>query len=840
MKKSILLDKSQFNFLLERIENKYSYDEYENLSKKLLVEGGPRSKLIKLINTIDDNKVRAKLKEAGVDSKDIDDVIHGLEFVQDPTNINTQGFYPLILSKEFGVNVQKGFGIDDIEMQSIRNTFKKLADIHTSKIKGLGEGKDPVLQYVLDNPNLGVEEQFANIMEILEDYPNFFDTEGRVKFSDKEDSAWDWVRDSVSDESGSSSNSVSGEIDKTSRVEWKNTDMKIQNSKSEQLLDADGKPIKNLGGTESGPVTTNDSKTKKLFSWLFKWSGTKGYWDWVIYGGKKGKKTPEDWFTWGGPVGGRGGARIPTEGDIKKAVWINGLHRIGGKAANILVLPLARGLVPHPALALSFLIECIYKMGWAEDKKIKFEKVLSSGKKATTNIPFIFGNCLGESSTYIDMDTGKVMTYNPMVFPLFSYTPTPAVLSTMGFGVGAIVDVLLEPMNPAVNQAIGMVMEKIDATFNDMGFLELLQMECTPDNMKTYTTEIHNRIKSLGDDHYVVKWVTKWISGYDLDKLSEEDTQLFLEALGDVDGGVENLKTLKDQVKSYMPIELQNKEEFSLGDLLLGYCNMKRISTIAATSGSVTHELENIVVSDQVVKNTNKFLCEEYKLWKRFSCPDGKIKACAPTIAECNKNAELMLKVITAVNNDDNLKVDFNNTLFDQTLWTEGCKRFNDNYDNVVGDWVCAFPPEITLGEVVLDIPVEVEFVDIYASPTASAYKYKWETMLQVYTLKEGMKNRLDGGITCNKIQDYANSLNGRYFKENKVPLFSDKVAWKNEYNETLYDISANDEVVTEFQKYFCVAGRINDSDSTVEQCKTELKSIMDKLSCAGYENPNN
>ena len=201
-----------------------------------------------------------------------------------------------------------------------------------------------------------------------------------------------------------------------------------------------------------------------------------------------------------------------------------------------------------------------------------------------------------------------------------------------------------------------------------------------------------------------------------------------------------------------------------------------------------------------------------------------------------------MLEVITAVNNDDNLKgkVDFNNTLFDQILWTEGCKRFNDNYDNVVGEWVCAFDPEITLEEVVVDIPVEIEVVDIYASPTASAYKYKWETMLQVYTLKEGMKKRLDGGKTCKKIQDYANLLHGRYLIKNKVPLFSDKVAWKNEYNETLYDISANDEVVTEFQKYFCVAGRINDSDSTVEQCKTELKSIMDKLSCAGYENPNN
>ena len=834
MKKSILLDKNKFNFLLERIENKYSYDEFKELSKSLLVESY-RGKILKAISGIDEPKLVKKLKGHGLGGNQIEDVLNGIEFIKNPTNVNNHGFAPLLVSDEWIGNLQKGLDIDVIEIKSMKNGLKQLSDIHNSKLNSIKNKRNPVLEYVLDSGNLTPDEQIENVAGILEDYPDFFDDaieNSDLHFSNKNGSIEEWIYDSLDDGSAGRGR-PSKLIDKQGRGDWINSKIEYNKHKGQSMFGEDGKPIKGAGGTEGGPVITKDSITKRLFKWLFI-KPNKWYWDWIVYGGKKGKADPEKWFS----KRRTGGVNLPTKSGsegimMRSAVFV-------AKIGNVTVMPALRGLIAHPYALVGFIVECTYKAGWEEDKIIEFTNELDSdGNPRTVTVPFTLGNCFGVPTTYKNLETGKVETYNPMMFPLFGWSPTPPVLGFLGVDViGAGVSMLLEPFNPIVSQSIETAQIKIDKIFADKGFLELLHTECTEETIKNRVNEILSDIKSQGTDSPIAKWFAKFSFGFELDKLSEEDTQLFLEVLGSVDGGVEVFKEIKKGINPYLPENLKNKKDISLSDILMAYCNKKRIELLVESSGEVTHKLSNIVVKDDVSKNKNETLCEEFKLWKRFSCPmPTDLDNCVPSLTECNKNKDLMVKVVTMVNNDENLNPDFTDTLFDINLWVEGCKRFNNNYNENVGDWVCNLPQESTPENTDVDLQVDIDYEEIFINENSIKYKYSWETELQVYTVNDNgdklRKNKID---TCNSIQTYANLLNARNFKNNKVPLFSDAVAWKNEYGETMYDIKVNNEVLKEFQSHFCVVGKINDPQSTVEQCKSELKTIFDGLTCSGAQ----
>tara|TARA_R110002020_G_scaffold36249_2_gene108916 strand:+ start:522 stop:3059 length:2538 start_codon:yes stop_codon:yes gene_type:complete len=843
MKKSILLDKNKFNFLLERIENKYSYDEFKELSKGLLVESY-RTKILKAISGIDESTLLKKLKGAGLAKKEIDDVFNGIEFIKKPNNVSNHGFAPLIISDEWVNNIQKGFDLEVLEIKSMKNGFKQLSDIHNSKISSIQNNRNPVLQYVLDSNNLNPDEQISNIAGILEDYPDFFDDAidaDELKFSSREGSSntrkklknqehfRDWIYDNI-DDGSAGPGSPSKLIDKKTRGEWKSSKTKYNKSKSQHVSGSDGGKIdpKDLGGTEeTGPMKFK-KKVKKFFKWAA-YGHVKQYWNWVIYGGKKGKMDAEKWFS---KRSGKGFLNAKTSGDPTKGIQIGTWRVTVANVVNATVSPMLRGLVAHPFVLVAFIAECVNRLGWSEDKIMTFENALdNNGEPKTIAIPFKWTNCLGQSSVYINEETGKIETYNPMMFPLFKWTPTSQIGSAVGISAIGLVTSFLEPLNPMVSQVIQSAQDRIDKLFADKGFLELLHMECTEEDIKKQIDQVMSKVKSIGDNMYIRKFFAKWTIGFDLNKMSEEDTTLFLEVLGSVDAGVESFKNMKKGIDPYLP-EGEQKESVSLGDLLMAYCNKKRIELLVKTSGEVTHKLSNIVIHTEVSKNKNEVLCEEFKLWKKLSCTTPTdLDNCVPKLTECNNNKDLMQKVISMTNKDPELSPEYTNTLFDIQIWEEGCKKFNNHYNADIGDWVCNIP------EGPVDIVFEMEYEDIIINTNALKYKYSWETELEVYGLnaddKKVRKNKID---TCNGIQNYANMLNTRNFKNKGVPLFSDKVAWKNEYGETMYDIKANNEVLKEFQSHFCVVGKINDPQSTVEQCKSELKTIFDGLTCSGAQ----
>ena len=169
-KRSIILDNRKFNLMLERMDNKYTFEESIVKGKNLLLEGFPKGVLGDVLSSIGKtaNEIELVLKNAGLKLGDIDaqNFLRGLDFFSDP-KIKLPDFKNVDMAKFKNVLQALKPGED------LSSVFKKLDSISTTAEATRKQGN--TISNLLQDAGGSIEEVEEVLTDTFDAYPDFLE-----------------------------------------------------------------------------------------------------------------------------------------------------------------------------------------------------------------------------------------------------------------------------------------------------------------------------------------------------------------------------------------------------------------------------------------------------------------------------------------------------------------------------------------------------------------------------------------------------------------------------------------------------------------------------------------
>lgn len=809
-KRSILLDKGNFNLMMERMEMRHTFLESEELKKSHLITEsvGGKGRIAQLLKGISETNMDAMFKRLKLKSDIVDNVKKGLNYLEDPIQ-NARSFDEL--SEEFFFE-----GIESI----MRELDVEGAEIVKMKIKDIFELQrivemdgNPFINLLKDD-KIGMDGIRKRLKNVMDDYPDFFTNklgdEGKLL---EGESITDFLyRQSLKD------GLLNPEIPKFRLREIQSELMTRNVGENEVLGEIDVKPGDDIIGDAGGNIikVPKSAKFKSFMAGLYKWSGTKFY----------VRSFTKRW--------------LPTVSGTGPLKWTQGklltIVDVGLRLKTALIMP-------YPPAIAAFLLHCLGKtflmdppdidvMQNAEEKKYEYR----------------LEDCLGMDlmNEQASMEDGT--SVNEMGFPMWNIWPIYWVGKTMG-----VPEYFSEGTSSTFNTQFTLAMREMDKSLDefwdkqkDKSLPVIINTKCDDKLvdivLNSFKENINGTIDKFTEGGVVVSaynWLQNKIMGVKQPKLGKEDTEQMLKIFGKLEGIKEFQQNLYLELSPYIPegakkVEMK-KNGPTLTEIVKYKCESKRVELIIEKINKLNR---TITFGDGETKTLGKCKygdwCDNLKFWEQLATKTGD-GVWSPE--QCKQNTEEIRTIynyVTIVQLFKGMKIE--DTLLDPKAWEYNCAALanahkKDGENNTIRSWICAADANETLVENLGEVTGEVTII---AGKEYLNIPYKW---LDIFNLNNYSNSNI---ANCNILKSAVESFDNKYMldnspgKERNYRIKEGDGVTQNDQGQRSYDVK-NKNVQDMMSEVWCTTKNLKSDQYeglTVENCSKQLKEFMNDLDC--------
>jgi hypothetical protein len=808
-KRSILLDKGNFNLMMERMDMRHTFLESEELKKSHLITEvvGGKGRIAKLLNGISDTDIDAMFKRIRLEPKIVENVKKGLNYLEDPIG-NAKSFEGLSEEAFFeGIeSIMNELSIEGVDVVKIN-----IGDVF--ELQRIVEMDGNPFINLLKDDNIGMDGIRKKLKNVMDDYPDFFTNKlgDEGKLLEGESIKNFLYRQSLKD------GLINPEIPKFRRREIQSELMSRNVGENKELGEIDVKDGDDIITDAEGTIikVPKYPKFKSFMAGLYKWSGTKWY---VRRFTKRALPTFE------------GKGFKFTEGTVYKFADI---------AYRVVRMP----VVPFPPALIGWLGNCLAKRFTMDPPDID---VMSDGEKK--KYEYSLKDCFG----FLDLAFVQVgadgKPVNKMGFPLWDILPITHMVRHSGAP-----EWVSDSMASTFRTYFLMAMEAVDdgldvywENIEDETLPFIINTKCDDKLTKTLTEnfkeEINGYKENFNSNGVIISsynWLQSKIMGVEAPKLGEEDTEEILKIFGSLEGVKEFQKGLYNELSPYIP-EGPEKAEMkkngpTLKEIVKYKCESKRVELIIKKINSLNR---NISFGDGETKTpgTCKFgdWCDNLKFWEQLATKTGD-GVWSPE--QCTQNTEEIRTIYKYVTTSENFNgATVEGTLLDPKTWVKNCAALanahkDDGANNTIRSWICAADADETLEENLGEVTAEVTII---AGKKYIDIPYKW---LDKFNLNNYSNSKLQN---CNILKAAVGSFDDNYMlknsegEERNYRIKEGDGVTQNDFGQRSYDVK-NKNVQDMMSEVWCTTKNLKSDQYeglTVENCSKKLKEFMDDLDC--------
>ena len=809
-KRSILLDKGNFNLMMERMDMRHTFLESEELKKTHLITEavGGKGRIAKLLKGISDTDINAMFKRLRLNPDIVENVQKGLNYLENPIQ-NARSFDEL--SEEFFFEGIESI-MSELDVEGAELVKMKIKDIFELQRIVKMDG-NPFINLLKDD-KIGMDGIRKRLENVMDDYPDFFTNklgdEGKLL---EGESITDFLyRQSLKD------GLLNPEIPVARQREIQ-TELMNRNVGENKVLGEIDVPVgEEIIGDAEGTIikVPKSSKFKSFMAGLYKWSGTKWY---VRRFTKRALPTFE------------GKGFKFTEGTVYKMLDIS---------YRVVRMP----LVPYPPALIGWLGNCLAKRFTMDPPDID---VMSDGEKK--KYEYALKDCWGFfdlSWAQVD-DDGKPV--NKMGFPLWDILPITHMVRHSG-APEWVSDSMSDTFRTYFHMAMKAVNDGLDDYWETMGNQTLpliINTKCDDKLTKTLTEnfkeEINGYKENFNSNGAVISsynWLQSKIMGVEAPKLGEEDTEEILKIFGSLEGVKEFQKELYSELSPYIP-EGPEKAEMkkngpTLKEIVKYKCESKRVELIIKKINEINRPI-SFGDGETKTPGTCRFgdWCDNLKFWEQLATKTGDLGGWSPE--QCTQNTEEIRTIYKYVTTSENFNgATVEGTLLDPKTWEKNCVALanahkDDGANNTIRSWICAADADETLKENLGEVTAEVTII---AGKKYIDIPYKW---LDKFNLKNYSNSII---ANCNILKRAVLSFDNIYMlenspgKERNYRIKEGDGVTQNDFGLRSYDVK-NKNVQDMMSEMWCTTENLKSDQYdglTVENCSKKLKAFMDDLDC--------
>ena len=809
-KRSILLDKGNFNLMMERMDMRHTFLESEELKKTHLITEavGGKGRIAKLLKGISDTDINAMFKRLRLNPDIVENVTKGLNYLEDPIQ-NSKSFEGLSEEAFFE-------GIESI----MNELDVKGAEIVKRNIENIFEFQrivemdgNPFINLLKDD-KIGMDGIRKNLKNVMDDYPDFFTNKlgDEGKLLEGESIKNFLTRQSLKD------GLINPEIPIFRRREIQKELVNGNVVVNKPLGEIDVPVGEEIIGDAEGTIikVPKSSKFKSFMAGLYKWSGTKWY---VRRFTKRALPTFE------------GKGFKFTEGTVYKMLDIG---------YRVIRMP----TIPYPPALLYWLGNCLAKRFIMDPPDIDINTKTGEKKK----YEYALKDCWGFfdlSWAQVD-DDGKPV--NKMGFPLWDILPITHIIRHSGAP-----EWVSGSMSDTFRTYFLLAMKAVDNGLDD--FWKNMENKTLPliintkcddkltkilsENFKEAINGYKGGFNSNGPIISSYNWLQSKIMGVEAPKLGEEDTEEILKIFGSLEGVKEFQKGLYDELSPYIP-EGPEKAEMkkngpTLKEIVKYKCESKRVELIIKKINEINRDI-SFGDGETKTPGTCKFgdWCDNLKFWEQLATKTGD-GVWSPE--QCTQNTEEIRTIYKYVTTSEKFNgATVEGTLLDPKTWVKNCAALanahkDDGANNTIRKWICAADADETLKENLGEVTAEVTII---AGKKYIDIPYKWLDKFNLHNYENSMMDN------CIILKAAVVSFDDNYMlknsegEERNYRIKEGDGVTQNDFGLRSYDVK-NKNVQDMMSEMWCTTENLKSDQYdglTVENCSKKLKSFMDDLDC--------